>query len=86
VCQAKGQQASGQASDESQEGLLIMGTPRLDYSFAGLREERELAAAEKMTVGGAVWRKVEPDHETGMVGDVKPIPAKPAAKPGKKGY
>ena len=66
-----------------------MGAPRLDYSWAGLREERELAADEKMTVGGAVWRKVEPDHARGMVGDVKPLPAKPAGKPAmkpKKGY
>lgn len=62
-----------------------MGAPRLDYSFAGLREERELAAAEKMTVGGAVWRKIKPEHGIGMVGDVKPLPAKPSAKP-KKGY
>jgi hypothetical protein len=62
-----------------------MGAPRLDYSFAGLREERELAADEKMTVGGAVWRTIKPDHETGMVCDVKPLPAKPAMKP-KKGY
>jgi hypothetical protein len=79
VCQAKGQQASDEASDESQEGLLNMGTPRLDYSFAGLREERELAAAEKTAASGAVSRKVEPDYEKRTV---KPAPT---GKP-KKGY
>ena len=62
-----------------------MGAPRLDYSFAGLREERELAAAEKTASSGDVWRKVEPGHERGMVCDVEPLPAKPAGKP-KKGY
>jgi hypothetical protein len=83
VHEAQGQ-ASRQASDEArQEGILIMGAPRLDYSFAGLREERELAAAPKQDV--AVWRKIKPEHGIGMVGDVKPLPAKPAGKP-KKGY
>lgn len=40
-----------------------MGFAKLNYSFAGLREERELAAAEKMAASGDVWRKVEPDYE-----------------------
>ena len=62
-----------------------MGFAKLNYSFAGLREEREIAAAEKMTVGGDVWRTIKPEHGIGMVGDVKPLPAKPAGKP-KKGY
>jgi hypothetical protein len=56
-----------------------MGTPRLDYSFAGLREERELADAEKTAASGAVSRKVEPDYEKRTV---KPAPT---SKP-KKGY
>jgi hypothetical protein len=51
-----------------------MGVPRLDYSFAGLREERELAASEKTAASVDVPRKIEPAK------------SKPAAKPGKKGY
>lgn len=62
-----------------------MGFAKLNYSFAGLREERELAAAEKMAASGDVWRTIKPEHGIGMVGDVEPLPAKPAGK-SKKGY
>ena len=62
-----------ETSDEIEEGLLNMGIPSLNYSFAGLREERELAAAEKTAASVEVPRKVEP------------VKSKPAMKP-KKGY